>query len=76
MVVDPYTHTFKFELDGVFIRGEVEFNTDGKASFKMTEWSEPLPLDTLGEFKKLMTQIKNIYTANGGVKKIIIKEKV
>jgi len=73
--MDIYTHDFKFELDGVFIRGEAEFNTDGKASFRMTEWSEPLPLETIKEFRKLMEQVKGIYTEDGGVKKILIKEK-
>lgn len=75
MAVDPYTHTFKFELNGTFIRGEAEFNTDGKASFKMDEWSEPLGLEVIGEFRKLMKQIKGIYESNGGIKKIIIKKK-
>ena len=76
MPVDPYSHIFKFELNGTFIRGEAEFNTDGKASFKMTEWSEPLPLETLHEFKELMEHIKRIYESSNGVKKIIIREKV
>ena len=72
---DQYTHDFKFELEGSFINWEVEFNSDGKASFKMTEWSEPLSLDVLTEFKKLMTMIKEFYMSNHGVKKILIKEK-
>lgn len=73
---DLYTHKFVFELgDSTFINGEVEFNTDGKTSFKMVKWHEPMPLKTLDEFYKLMEMIKNLYENNSGIKKIIIKEK-
>jgi len=76
MPVDAYTHTFKFSLgDDSFLEGDTEFNSDGKASFKMDTWSEPLPLETIDEFQELMWMIKNLYESNSGVKKIIIKEK-
>jgi len=76
--MDQYTHTFKFEINGNFIRGEAEFNTDSKASFKMTEWSEPLDDFVLDYFKELSDLLKRI--VNDGdegtqVKKIVIKEK-
>ena len=75
-MIDTYTHTFKFYLgDGSFIDGECEFNTDGKASFKIKTWSEPLPLETLQEFENVVEMIKDIYTSNGGIKKIVFKEK-
>ena len=76
MPEDPYTHTFKFALgDGSFIEGDCEFNTDGKASFKMDSWSEPIPLETIDDFQELMWLVKNIFENSSGVKKIVIKEK-
>ena len=72
---DPYTHEFKFELDGNFINGEVEFNTDGKVSFKINAWSEPLPIEILNQFSELMAMLKKIYENEGDIKKISIKKK-
>lgn len=74
--MDNYTHEFKYEVNGVFIRGECEFDTDEKASFKVTEWSQPIPLTTMADFLKVMELIKDIYDKNDNtVKKIIIKKK-
>ena len=76
MPIDPYTHTFKFVLgDSSYIEGECEFDTDCKASFRMKLWSEPLPLETIDEFRKIVHLIKKIYENNSGIKKIIFKEK-
>ena len=72
---DQYTHNIKFETGDYFIRGDAEFNTDGKASFKIDEWSQPLPLDVIKMFHKLMKYVQVIYKSNGGIKKIIIKKK-
>ena len=75
MPSDPYTHDFKFEIDGSFIRGEAEFNTDGKASFRISEWSQPLSLDVLKAFCNAMDWTKKTFETNGEIKKLIIKEK-
>ena len=76
MALDPYTHKFEFALgDGSFIEGDCEFNSDGKASFKMNTWSEPIPLETIEEFEELMWMVKRIFEHNSGVKKILVKEK-
>ena len=64
MALDPYTHTFKFEINDTFIRGECEFNTDGEASFKLDtpeSASQPLPLETIKHFTELMELIKHIH---------------
>lgn len=61
---DMYTHLFKFKVNGAFIEGEAEFNSDDKASFKMTKWSEPIPLDSIGQFEELMELIKKIYKSH------------
>ncbi len=74
-MAEPFTHTFKYEPDGEFIRGEVEFNKDGITTFKMDEWSIPLTLDSLEDFVELMRKTHDIYESTRGIQKIIIKEK-
>jgi len=75
-MLDQYTHTFSFELgDDSYLNGECEFNTDGKASFKIKTFSEPLPLETIQEFENVVELIKSIYESNGGINKIVFKKK-
>ena len=76
--MDQYTHEFKFEVNGSFVRGECEFDTDGEASFRFDELSQPLPLKTIKQFQDLMEMIKGIHDDSGEgaiIKKIIVKEK-
>ena len=73
--MDQYTHIIKFEIDGSFIRGEAEFDTDGKASFRMDEWSEPISLVIIQKFEHIMAKIKELYDEDIEVKKIVIKKK-
>jgi len=78
MPIDQFTHTFKFEInkDGSdFIKGECEFDTDEKASYKIESTSEPLNHPTLGYFMELMALIRKIYEENGGVKNIKVSLK-
>jgi len=74
---DIFTHTFKFELKNPVssIVGQAEFNKDGRASFKLEETSNPLPLETMDYFKRLVDLLKEITENNGQIKKILIKEK-
>ena len=77
-MADPYTHIFKFEINGSHIRGEVEFNTDGKVSIKPEEWSQPIQREHLDYFSELLELIRDIVHTGGEnsrVKKIVIKEK-
>jgi len=78
-MVDQYTHTFKFEVEGAFARGECEFNTDGEASFKFDELSEPIPHRVMNWFVKLMNFVKKMHDDKIGetldLKKIVIREK-
>lgn len=76
-MAEPYTHNFKFSLGdgGKFITGEIEFNQDGKMSFRMDTWSEPIDEDSLAAFKELTTLLKKIFYEFGGIKKIVVKEK-
>lgn len=74
-MADQYTHEFKFQVNGSFINGDCEFDTDDKASFKITEWSQPLPATLLDDFSDLFGKIKSIYDKNGEkITKILIKE--
>ena len=79
MATDQYSHTFKFEVEGAFARGECEFNTDGIATFKFDELSEPIPMRTMEWFLEFMEFIKYMHDNKIGteldLKKIIIKKK-
>jgi len=72
--IDPYTHHFHISVGdgGKYVKGLVEFNTDGKVSFKMNQWSEPLPADFLDYFKELMDLCQKIYKHFDGIKIIKI----
>ena len=78
--MDQYTHTIKFEIDGSFMRGEAEFNSDGRASYKFDAegLSQPLPDYTMRYFQELMDiMVKITHTTEEGleIKKIVIKKK-
>lgn len=80
MAVDPYTHTFKFEIEDKtgkrsFLKGEIEFNEDGKASFKLEDVSEPLDLEVLEYFRDTVESFRLLTEDYGPIKKIIFKEK-
>lgn len=82
MAVDQYTHNFKVEVNGSFMRGECEFNRDGEASFKFKEMSEPLHDLTMEFFNTLMKLIKDFHNekrqnhaVETRIKNIIIREK-
>lgn len=69
-ITDPYTHYFVFELGDRFIRGELEFDTDNKASFRIKEWSEPLPAEFLNQFTEWVELLRKLDEVNGGIKRV------
>lgn len=76
--IDVYTHNFSFEVDsagGQFIKGEVEFDTDGKVSFKIKDSSSPLQAETLSLFTNLFEYLKKIYDLTGGIVMIKVSNK-
>ena len=76
MVADTYTHDFIYRIgDGPFIVGEVEFNHDKKASFRMNNISEPMPQDILVAFTEFIERIKKRFDDFGSLKHVEIKEK-
>lgn len=88
MVDNTFTHDFKFEVNGTFLRGECEFNSDGEASLRFvcpsqsTSVSIPLPLETLRHFNELMELIEHIHDEGNQkskeveIKRILIEKKV
>ena len=77
MAIDPYTHKFDFTVNGQFIRGELELNTDKKMSLKVTEWSQPLMKDEMEYFLDIIEQARAIMelSEEGEITKILIKKK-
>jgi len=76
-MADQYTHEFKFQLgDGSqFVEGEIEFNTDGKVSYKVDAWSQPIGEETLRQFNEVCQLMKSLFAEFGGIKLIRFKVK-
>jgi len=69
-----YTHDFKFNVGGIEIAAEIEFNTDGVASIKTTN---PVSL-TIPQNERLLTFIqdtKEVFDCFGSIENIRIKKK-
>ena len=60
-MADFYTHKFVFKLDGNYIKGDIEFNTDDVASFHIKEISEPMNADILKSFYEYVVWCKGVY---------------
>jgi hypothetical protein len=73
-----FTHTFEFEIgvvgDGL-IKGECEFNVDGKLSYKIEQSSTPLAQESLKYFNEVMDLLFKIFTTTKGIKIIKVKQK-
>jgi hypothetical protein len=73
--MDQYTHRFTFKVgddSGKFIDGKVEFDTDHKMTFKITNISEPLQQEVLQSFTDLMDHLHKLYDSFGGIQEIKI----
>ena len=78
MTDEIFTHTFEIELkaDGSqFIKGQIEFNVDGKVSFNIEETSIPFSKDAMKKFMALCEICQNIFYSLEGIKKIEIVQK-
>jgi hypothetical protein len=75
MADDIYTHNFDFTVGSKFIRGEMEFDTDEKMSYKIKETSDPFSNEFLHFFQELMDYLFILYNQQGEIKKITIKRK-
>ena len=76
MEPDIFTHTFEFDVDGVIVKGEVEFNTDKKISMDIKQAGVPLQAETLDIILQMFDLIKEIENANGVINLVKIKKKV
>ena len=74
-MADQYTHTFDFTVRSKFIRGEVEYNTDGAMSYKITQVSDPFSNDFLHMFQQFMEYFFILYNQEGDIKLIKVKRK-
>lgn len=75
MPEEIYTHEFNFEIDGQYLRGELEFNTDGKTTAKIHQMTPMLYLDTISAFKEFVDVATKIYNDNHGFTTLRIKKK-
>lgn len=79
--MDPFTHSFKWEIkvgDNLqFIRGDIEFNTDGKVSYKLTQTSPRLEKEVMDYFQRYTELMKEVFeythATNGEIIKINLK---
>jgi len=76
-MADQYTHNFVFSTSdgGKFLKGECEFNTDNKLSFKFNSFSEPISEDTIGLFTEFMGLCHKIFNSEEGIVKLSINKK-
>ncbi len=70
-----YTHTFEFSSDGTTIEGEVEFNVDGRVSYKTSAALPNLTLQQASAFNGIVKAAKDFFDAYGALNKIKIETK-
>ena len=70
-----YTHEFEVKTDGHDVKGEIEFNLDGKTGYKTTEPVEWDDLEEAIRFHILLKEFKAFFDCFGGIKKIKLMEK-
>ena len=75
MPAQTYTHTFIFQFDGQTIEGEMEFDEDGKASYKTSEPIEGLSLSQSMAINNLFNQLKAVFDKFGDIVKIKVEKK-
>lgn len=71
-----FTHDFKFDVNGSFIRGELYYDTLNNPILNVLEVSQPVPLATIKRFVTTIENARDVYVAEGKVAdKIIVKKK-
>ena len=73
---DSYTHRFDIEVDAIHINGDVEFNTDGKMTFNVKQWNNPMSSEDLTMLKTILDYCHEVTENFGEIKLIRIKKKV
>lgn len=75
MEPDLFTHTFEFNINGVVVKGAVEFDSDNKVSMEITQTGIPLQSETLQYILDFFDLIKKIKDSDGTINLIKIKKK-
>jgi hypothetical protein len=70
-----YTHTFEFLFNDQTLQGEIEFNLDGKTSYKTEKPISNLDLKQSSAVNTLFYHLKEIYNVFGDIKKIKVEKK-
>ena len=65
-----YTHSFKLEFDGAVYEGEIEFNTDGVASYQFNEVYS-FTLEQMETINLLMGNWHRLFKAFGDTIKLV-----
>ena len=69
-----YTHEFKFKLGELELEGEMEFNTDGQASW-LPDVPTPLTVGQQECLTRFLSELKRMFDKFGSITKIKINEK-
>ena len=70
-----YTHDFKLEFDGTIYEGEVEFNSDGIASYRFAD-NYDFTIEQMETLTRLINIWLSLYHAFGnGIELIRLKKK-
>ena len=75
MAEDIFTHEFKFDIAGVTVEGEVEFDTDNQVSMSITQAGIPLKANTLQIILDIFELMKELHETDNKIKLVKIKTK-
>lgn len=69
------THEFKFDVNGVFIRGELYYDTLNQPILTKVTISDPIPLATIKRMVTVLEGARDVYVSEAkALDKIIIKK--
>ena len=71
---DAYTHDYNFTFENFYVRGDAEFNEDGKASWSLnTHGGEMNFSDVIaGHIQEILDLVKRMQGYFGNVERIVI----
>lgn len=73
---DNFTHKFSLDFgEGNYIKGQIEFDTDHKTSFKIIKMPEYCSEELMGIFMKWVADVKTLYRKHGDIKEIKLIKK-
>ena len=70
-----YTHTFEIHIDTHKIDGEIEFNTDGKMSYKLDDPFEGFDIQKTARFNEFLKALESMVDTFGEIEKIEVVKK-